>query len=272
MSYAPVVPASGYAGWLFLKRTMATQQAVFEKGAGRQRDEAYFRERIGKITSAEALVADKRLLRVALGAFGLQDDLGNGYFIRKVLEDGTLNTSALANKLSNKQYMAFSAAFGFGDFNTPRTQLSTFADEILEKYRDRSFEVAVGEVNGDMRVALHAERELGALAASSLSEDGKWFTVMGSPPLRELFETAFGLPSSFGALDIDRQLAVLKEKAQAFGDGSLSQFAEAGMQEKLIRQFLVRAELAGSGGTSGVAAGALQILQTGQSRWKALLR
>ncbi|MDR0807941.1 MAG: DUF1217 domain-containing protein [Gemmobacter sp.] len=272
MSYAPVIPASGYAGWLFLKRTMATQQTVFEKGEDRQRDETYFREKIGGITSAEALVADKRLLRVALGAFGLQADLGNGYFIRKVLEDGTLNTGALANKLSNKQYMAFSAAFGFGDFNTPRTKLSTFAAEILEKYRDRSFEAAVGEVNGDMRVALHAERELGTLAASSLSEDGKWFTVMGAPPLRKLFETAFGLPSSFGALDIDRQLAVLKEKAQAFGDGTMSQFARAEVQEKLIRQFLVRAELAGGAAAPGRAAGALQILQAGQSRWKALRR
>nr|WP_276946739.1 DUF1217 domain-containing protein [Haematobacter massiliensis] len=66
-----------------------------------QRDEAYFRDRIGGISSAEELVADRRLLQIALGAFGLGEDIGNKYFIRKVLEDGVSERTALANRLSN---------------------------------------------------------------------------------------------------------------------------------------------------------------------------
>lgn len=266
MSFSPVVPLSGYAGWSFLKRTMESQKAAFEQNPALKRDEDYFRAKIGSIKTAEALVSDKRLLRVALGAFGLSDDVNNTYFIRKVLEDGTLKVGALANKLADKQYAAFSVAFGFGDYSTPRTQLSDFPDMILKKYRQQEFEVAVGASNSAMRLALFAERELPALADKALSEDGKWFTIMGSPPLRAVFESAFGLPSSFATLDLDRQLSVLKDKARAmFGGDSVSQFADTGQKEKLLRNYLVRSDLP-SGELSNMTKGAtaLQILQQRQ--------
>ena len=39
--------------------------------------------------SAADLVADRRLLKVALGAFGLEGEIDKKAFIRKVLEEGT---------------------------------------------------------------------------------------------------------------------------------------------------------------------------------------
>ena len=90
MSYTPAIPLSGYAGWAFLKRTMPTQQASFNAAPQNKRDEDYFREKIGTINTAEQLVNDRRLLRVALGAFGLDKDINNKFFIQKVLQDGTL--------------------------------------------------------------------------------------------------------------------------------------------------------------------------------------
>ena len=90
MSYSPILPVSGYGGWAFLKRTMATQTAAFNASGELKRDEDYFRARIGKINSAEELVADRRLLKVALGAFGLDADINSKAFVQNVLEDGTL--------------------------------------------------------------------------------------------------------------------------------------------------------------------------------------
>ncbi|OJY34562.1 MAG: flagellar protein [Rhodobacterales bacterium 65-51] len=244
MTFAPIIPLSGYAGWSFLQRTLDKQKAAFNADAALQRDQAYFRSRIGDIHTAEQLVADHRLLKVALGAFGLEADIGSKFFIQKVLTDRTLNSGALSNKLANKQYKAMSKAFGFGDFNTPRTQLSNFADEILAGYRDNRFEAAVGEVDADMRVALYAQHALPEIAQGSLSEDAKWFSIMGSAPLRRIFETAFGLPSSFGALDIDQQLGILKSRSRRmFGAGGVAQFANAESQDKLLRQYLLRAAL-----------------------------
>jgi hypothetical protein len=244
MTYTPALPLTGYAGWVFLKRTAATQQAVLNAQPEIKRDEAYFRENIGKIDTAEELVKDRRLLKVALGAFGLENDINSKAFIQKVLEGGTLKSDSLANKLADKQYQKLSAAFGFGDFATPRSKISDFPDKILAAYKTRSFEVAVGEQNDDLRLAMNAEREVASLAAkTTTSNDARWYSVLGSTPMRRVFEKALGLPTTFSALDIDRQLEIMKEKSQAqLGTDQIADFDDAATMEKLVRRFLIRSE------------------------------
>ncbi|MBL4917011.1 DUF1217 domain-containing protein [Szabonella alba] len=263
MSFAPILPFGGLAGWSFLQRTMEMQTRHFDASPQRQRDEAYFRERIGSISTAEGLVDDRRLLRVALGAFGLEGEINNRYFIRKVLEDGTLKDQALSNRLADKQYRAFSAAFGFGDFSVPRTKLSDFADTILTDYRTRQFEQAVGAQHNDLRLSLNAEREIERLAARDMGDEVMWFTVMGNPPLRQVFERAFGLPSAFSGLDLDRQLTEFRDKAsRIFGESTVAQFADPEKREKLLRNFLLRSEIQSMAASYSPAAGALQLLQS----------
>lgn len=263
MSFVPSLPLGGYAGWALLKRTLPAQTAAFVKSPEIKRDEDYFRANIAKIKTADALVSDRRLLKVALGAFGLDGDINNKAFIRKVLADGTLTTGALANRLADKQYQKFSAAFGFGDFPTPSTQISTFPDKILEAYETRQFESAIGDQNADMRLALNAQRELPAIAAKAgSSEDTKWFTIMGNAPLRKVFEKALGLPSSLGTLDLDQQLAAFKSKAATqLGSDQVSQFADTGKVETLIRRFLIRSEADSYSAQSGASANALAMMQ-----------
>lgn len=262
MSFSPVLPLTGYTGWGFLKRTMARQQAVQQALPAQQRDEAYFRDRIGKADTAEKLVSDKRLLRIALTAFGLEGDVNSRAFIQKILEGGTLKEGALANKLADKQYQKLSAAFGYGDFSVPRTKLSTFTDEILAQFRTRSFETAVGEQNNTYRLAMNAERELPALAVKSTSETAKWFTVLGNAPLREVMQTALGLPKSFSSIDIDQQVSVLKARTEAaFGSSDLAQFRDSAKLEALTRRFLLQSEIQGQATNNSPAARALALLQ-----------
>lgn len=246
MSFVPALPLTGYAGWAFLKRTAATQQATLNAQPEIKRDEAYFRENIGKIDTAEQLVADRRLLKVALGAFGLEGDINGKAFIRKVLEGGTLKEGALANRLADKQYLKLSAAFGFGDFATPRNKISGFADKILVSYKARQFEAAVGTQNADLRLGLNAEREIAALAAkTTTSNDARWYSVLGNAPLRKVFESALGLPSGFATLDIDKQLEVIKQKSQSqLGTDKIADFGDSAQMEKLLRRFLVKSEAA----------------------------
>jgi hypothetical protein len=273
MSYTPAIPLGGYAGWAFLTRTRAAQMEAFVASPTLQRDEAYFRDRIGGISTAEDLVADRRLLSVALGAFGLESDIANKYFIRKVLEDGTLDPDALANKLADKRYLEFSKAFGFGDYTTPRTKLSDFADTILEGYRTRSFEAAVGEQSDQMRLALNAQRELATLAGRSLTDDARWFSVMGSAPLREVFQTALGLPSAFAAIDLDQQLATFRDRAESvLGSSEISMFSDPGKIEELIRVFVVRAEAQSNSTVYSAQSTALTLLQSAGARGGLLSR
>lgn len=264
MSFQPVLPVSGYAGWRFLERTLDTQRAVFNDSTPMQRASDAFRERIGAIETADDLVADRALLAVALGAFGLDDDLNNTFFIRKILEGSASNPDALMNRLSDNRYADFSKAFGFGEVVPPRTGLSFFADEIIERYEAKQFEQAVGAQNNDMRLALNLAPALNDVIAGNETDAARWFSMMGNAPLRSLFETAFGFPQSFGSVDIDLQLDQFRRRAQAtFGTSEIGDLASPEHQEKLIRLYMIRSEAA-SFSPSGASV-ALTLLQQVQS-------
>lgn len=243
MTFLPSLPLTGPAGWTFLKRTEAAQSAAFARQPQIVRDEAYFRDRIGSVRTAEELTSDRRLLRISLEAFGLEGDLQSTAFLRKVLEGGTLTTGALANKLADPRYAQFSAAFGFGDFKVPKTALSDFPETILQLWKERRFEAVVGEQNTDLRLAMNARRELATIARGSGSETTKWLRVLGNLPLRRVMEGAFALPQSFAAMDIDRQLSVLRTRTGSLlgGDG-ISQLTDPAKIETLIQRYLVTAQ------------------------------
>ncbi len=262
MSFVPVVPLSGYGGWRFLERTLEPQQAAFAKSQPVVRATDYFRDNIAKIRTAEDLVNDRRLLSVALGAFGLDDDVNNRFFIRRVLEDGTINENALANRLADNRYADLSRAFGFGDRPIPRTISSGFAADMIDRFERRQFEKEVGKQNNDLRLALNLESGLADILQRNAGDGARWFSMMGNAPLRKVFETALGLPSSIASIDIDKQRDIFQSRAQsAFGTRTLADLAEPAQQEKLIRLFLIRSEAAQSSGISGASA-ALTLLQS----------
>lgn len=263
MTFQPVVPFGGFAGWQFLQRTIDTQREAFDASPVRQRDVDYFRENIGSIGSAEELVSDRQLLTVALGAFGLEADIDNRFFIQKVLEEGTSSSEALANRLADTRYRTFSEAFGFGELALPSTFRTGFGDEVADAFLERQFEVGVGETDQTMRLALTLERELPEIGARSVANDTKWLIIMGNPPLRNVFETTLGLPPSFGALDIDRQLEDFKDRAESvLGTSDVGELADGEASDELLRTYLARAQLESSGLTSFTPASAALTLLT----------
>ena len=259
--FQPILPMTGYVGWRFLERTLEKQQATFAESAPVARATDNFRERISSIKTAEDLMADRDLLVVALGAFGLDDDIGNKFFIQKILSDGTTADDALANKLADSSYASLSSAFGFGDPGGPFTNLSGFADRIISKYETKQFERAVGEQNNDLRLALSIKDGLSDVTQQSNGQNAQWFSMMGDPPMRAIFETALGLPSSIAQIDLDQQLTAFRERSQSvFGTEKMGDFNDPEMQERLLRMFLIRAEAnASSALTSGNIA--LSLLQ-----------
>ncbi len=264
MSFQPVIPIGGYSGWRFLQRTSDQQRAVHANDAQTQREISHFKSNISNLTSAEDLVSDRTSLKVALGAFGLDDDLDNRFFIRKILEEGTTETGALATRLADQRYRNLSDAFGYGPLSLPGALVDDFAADIAQNYLERKFEADVGDQDADLRLALNLNRELPELASSGSSADTQWFSIMGQPPLRKVFETAFGLPSSFASLDLDQQLGEFRDRAQAyFGSSEITQFSEPEALEDLTRLFLVRAQASQiDTGSTGRARIALALLSS----------
>ncbi|MBY6082936.1 DUF1217 domain-containing protein [Ruegeria arenilitoris] len=245
MTFLPVIPTGGIVGWRFLQRTYDAQLQAFSTSVVNDRDTQYFVENIRNVRSAEDFVSDRRLLQVALGAFGLDGDLDNRYFIQKVLSDGTSSDDALANRLADSRYREFSEAFGLGPGEVRKTALITDMEKIAQKNVVARFESSVGEADDSMRIALFAQHALKDLAGQSGSETKKWYDLMSLPPLRSMMETALGLPASFGQLDIDKQLDVFRDKlSRVTGSPNLSQFVDADAIAELTDTYLARTQIA----------------------------
>lgn len=266
MTFQPVVPLPGIAGWTFLQRTYDNQFDAFTKAPSLTRDADYFRENIASITTASELVSDRRLLSVALDAFGLSEDINNRAFLQRILEDGTSARDALANRLADERYKKFSDAFGFGPNQSVQTATIGFEERIVDLYKVQQFEVAVGQQDETMRIALFAQRELADLAQSGQSKDAQWFSIMGVPPLRTLMETALGLPTSFAQLDIDKQRGVFQEKARLqLGSDEISDIVRPEALKQLTNAYLARAQINSVNQALSSASVALTLLQNSQN-------
>lgn len=256
MTYTPVIPVSGLIGLRLLDRTYQAQFDAFSRSPDVQRDIDYFLEHAGEATTAEDLVGDRRLLKVALGAFGLDDEIDHQAFVRKILEEGTLDSKSLANRLSDPAWAEFSRALGYGDVGGLLV-LGSMREEIAAQYQERQFERAVGDVDVDLRLAMNFRRQIKDIATSDSVGTAGWFKIMGSESLRAVVVGAFGLPDAFAQIDIDRQSKMLAARAEKmFGDGSPAVFASEANVETLIRRFLVTQQMENGPlpGTPGMAA------------------
>jgi hypothetical protein len=163
-----------------------------------------------------------------------------------------------------------SRAFGF-DLDTPRSKDSGFPDKVLAAYKVRQFEVAVGEQDQSLRMAMGFERDLGNIVKNATSENTMWFSIMANKPVRSVFEQAFNLPTAVGTLDIDRQLEIFREKAETyFGTSNPADFLEPDTKKELTRRFLVQSDLSAGPSMSSPGSIALTLLQSVPSPYPSL--
>lgn len=264
MSYTPIVPLSGLGGWRFLERTMETQRAAFDASAQNAREIEYFQANIAEADTAQKLVADRTLLKVALGAFGLGEEIDKKAFIRKALEDGTESREALAMRLVDPRYREMSAFFGYGDEAGAQVAREGFAEDIVARYRVRAFEEAVGVVDDSMRLALNFDRAIQTRAAAAIGEDGFWFGLLGDQPMRTVLEGALGLPPQFASIDIEQQAEEVARRAKTLiGSDDFRDIATPEARDKIIRTFLIREQIKNGPDATAQGATALTILQSG---------
>lgn len=397
MTYTPMIGAPGLVGWQILQNTMETQRAAFNKTTELTREVTYFQERIGEIGSAQELVDNRRLLGVALTAFGMEDEIDSKYLVKRLIEEGTGEDDALANKLNDSRYVALAEAFDFEPVLTLKTQEDGFADTILARYEERvrsnlaatleqpayladpdyaalfaaqveenleisrayftenisqissaeallldpelrqvvvtafdlgdrarsttvlrraleedpaepqalsnllgdanlrafseafafydtktstvlqtesfatniteqfrwqRFEDAVSEVDEAIGTALRFQRSLPELAGNDLSEKAKWYNVLGSEMMRDVFETALNLPDGFSQIDLDKQVEIISEKAQQrFGVESFADLEDPEVLNRIVQSYLLQDQIsqAGAFGSQQIA---LSLLST----------
>ncbi|WP_261395469.1 DUF1217 domain-containing protein [Salipiger bermudensis] len=224
---------------------------------------AYFTENISRISSADALLLDPELRQVAITAFDLGDRARSSTVLRRTLEEDPAEPRALSNLLGDPNLRAFSKAFAFYETET-RTVLQTegFATNITDQFRWQRFEDAVSEVDEAIGTALKFQRSLPELAASDLSDKAKWYNILGSKMMREVFETALGLPDGFSQIDLDKQVEIVSDRArQRIGIESFADLEDPKTLNRIVQSYLLQDQIsqAGAFGSQQIA---LSLLST----------
>lgn len=95
----------------------------------------YYRDHIGDVKSIDDLISDKRLLSVAMGAYGIDAANEDPAFIRGMLSGGVTDPKSPANIFGDARYKAFVTAFdfvGYGADTTARDAVTSVTPELYE--------------------------------------------------------------------------------------------------------------------------------------------
>lgn len=245
MTTSLAIGTTGLAAWRIIKASEARHIDNIAKDPAVRRASDYFRKGIASATSAEALVNDYRLLHIALRAFGLEQDIANKAFIQRVLASDLDDDQSLANRLSDKRYLRLAEALGSKKLEADKNEIGA---DISYAYVQREFERRIGENDENLRLALNARREMQQFSVRDSSDRTFWYEILGNPPLRKVFEGAFGFRQSYSQLSIDRQVAEFEKAAErVFGNTSFAALTTDDGTERLLSSFLARSQLQSSG-------------------------
>lgn len=242
MSFIVQTGSGGLSGWAFLQKTTESQKILISQEQTSKRNNLYLKENVGALQNGDAFVSNFQLMKVTLTAFGLENDVSNKAFIKKVISSDINDTKSFANRLGDKRYLEL-ATF-FSNLHSGKVSQNDAHQIVFSKYIDQTFEMRVGDKDGNLRIAISSKNEMKKILADNSSESAKWYKMLGNPPVRKLLEGAFGLPPSFGKLPIDRQHVELKSKARGFlGSDNTDQLKDSNVMEKIIERFILRSSL-----------------------------
>ncbi|HTV71660.1 MAG TPA: DUF1217 domain-containing protein [Rhizobiaceae bacterium] len=189
----------------------------------------YYLANVVKLDSIDDLMADKRLLEYALWSYGLDPEKESPATIRKMLEGGVTDPNSPANKLTDKRYAGFVAAFNFAQYGEDATRHASALQPAADKFIRQTLEQNAGEDNEGVRLALYFERK-----ASTITD---FYQVLADPALAAVVRTALSLPDSFSSADIDRQVKFFEEKL------NIEDFSDPEKLGKFLQRFTSMYEL-----------------------------
>jgi hypothetical protein len=119
----------------FLQTELNTSQQGYDFV---EAETSHFMANIGNVESIDDLLADTRLLRYALSAYGLDPDKESAARIRQMLEGGVTDPDSPANKLGDKRYANFVTAFNFVEYGAQTTSREAVQTRTPQAYLQES--------------------------------------------------------------------------------------------------------------------------------------
>lgn len=231
-----------------------------------QEDLDYFRNNFNLIDSNLDFVLDPKLMEITMSAFGIDGSrYGSTFFVNVILSDPS-NSRSFVNVLGHEGFKEMAGVIGSYASIGGNTGLESFQNTVTERYKAKMFQIAVGDQDQSMRLAMYFRDEIGKIASGAAVADAGWYSIMGDTPLRTVLDGALGLPSQFAQLDVDDQVEVYKARARSlFGGDDPSVFLKAANVTRVIDLYLVGEAISQnpSGLTPGY--GALTLMQSAAS-------
>ncbi|WP_321490729.1 DUF1217 domain-containing protein [uncultured Hyphomonas sp.] len=260
--FQPAIPLSGIGGWKFLQSTYTRQLESFTDSPQVRNDRDYMLDKLSQPMSVDDFMADKRLLRVTMTAFGLGGEEWKGGFIRKALDEVADPESTFLARLNNAKYTDF--AESLLPIDGKIIMSSSALAKIAVNFEAQSFQTAVGNVDDSMRLALNYQSEIADMVGTDASDKTILYRILGDVPVRTVMETAFNLPEGISSLDLDRQAEVFKERiTSVLGISDLSELSSPEMTEKMIHRFLAMETIENGSSSYSSASAALTLLSNG---------
>ncbi|MBR0950582.1 DUF1217 domain-containing protein [Bradyrhizobium canariense] len=125
---------STYFGYSYITRNLKQSLTRVEQQQDVAREAAYYKANIGKVKTVDDFMKDYRLYHYAMKAYGLEDMAYAKAFMKKVLESDLSDSKSFVNKLVDKRYREFAAAFSFNGSATPVAQSENQTDEMIGLY------------------------------------------------------------------------------------------------------------------------------------------
>lgn len=204
-----------------------------------QRETEYYLEKIEKVKSIDEFMADSRLYRYAMKAFGLEDMNYAKAFMVKVLEGGVADSDSFANSLTDKRYREFAETFNFAQFGENTTIFERTRQGTVDRYLRQTLEEDAGAQNEGVRLALYFERKA--------SEIEDFYSVLADTALAKVVRTVLGLPDSIATADIDKQVAMMEDRID------LEELKDPEGLQKFLSRFTSMWEISNSTAASSAA-------------------
>ena len=126
---------STYLAYNSIVRNLRQSMTRVAQQADVTRNAAYYKDNIDKVKTVEDFLKNDRLYQYAMKAYGLEDmTYAKAFMKKKVLQSDLSDPNSYANKLVDKRYREFAAAFSFGGSETAIAQSANQTDEMIGLY------------------------------------------------------------------------------------------------------------------------------------------
>jgi hypothetical protein len=236
------------ASYLQVANDLTRWRGIAAKAPDVSLETNYFKANIGKATSIDALLNDRRLFNYAMKAFGLGDRTYAVGLMRKVLQQGVNDPKALANTLNNPNILAFAKAFDYaakGD-SVPSASLT---DTVTGRYIEQALQTQQGQTNPGVQLALYFKQHAPDLTSI--------YGVLADKNILQVVQTALDISPNTAVQDIDTQARLLKAKLD------VADFKDPTKLTKFIARFAAMYDMNNPDAGSGVNNNANAILYSG---------